>query len=401
MPTDVDKIVDGFLHPTVLPIIGVPTYETLAALNLQLNANAASVQSNLGNGQLGLLYLTVSPALYATLSATAFIPPANPGAVPVPLPAGATAAQITAGIRQHATELMLFREYLATDKALKQQVISTVNAMYLRALSHRITGFANVTTRQLLDHLYTNYGRLNPADLQTNDTRMRNQYDPNQPIETFYDQIEDAVALADAANAPYTPAQIVSIAYNTVFSTGMFPEACREWRRLPRADQTWARFKTDFALAHQEFRDSQVTSNQAGYHHANAAFELQQDTAAALANLATATASDRSTVANLTNTNSNLSVELAQATAKLALAEATITALKVEVTALKSNTHGNSNNQFNRTPRTYPPNSNYCWTHGFKVNRNHTSTTCSKPIDGHQRNATRENTMGGSQRGKE
>ena len=59
--------------------------------------------------------------------------------------------------------------------------------MYLQTLSHRVTGYANVTTRQLLVHLYATYGRLSPSNL---------------PIESFIDQIEDGVALADAAATP-------------------------------------------------------------------------------------------------------------------------------------------------------------------------------------------------------
>ena len=94
--------------------------------------------------------------------------------------------------------------------------------MYLRTLAHQITGFTNVSTRQMLVHLYTSYGRLSPADLKENDNRMRTQYDHQQPIETLFDHIEDAVNLAAAGEAPYSNAQIVSIAYNIVFSTGMF-----------------------------------------------------------------------------------------------------------------------------------------------------------------------------------
>jgi hypothetical protein len=233
MPSDVDHIIDGFPHPTVMPITGVPTYETLAELNLQLNANAASVQSNLGDGRLGLLFLTVSVAEYNTLSAVAFIAPVNPGAAAV-ISVGSTAAQIAARQCRHRDAQALFREYRATDKALKQQVIDAVNPMHIRTLRHRVTGFANTTTLQLLAHLYATYGRLSPADLQANDTRLR------------------------------TAEQVVSIAYNLVFTTGMFPEACREWRRRPPPEQTWVNFKTEFAIAHQEYRESQTTSNQAG-----------------------------------------------------------------------------------------------------------------------------------------
>ena len=71
----IDSIVEGFPFPIVQPsIIGEPNYESIAALHLQLNANTASVQSHLGNGVLGLLYFTVSPAVYATLLAVPFVP---------------------------------------------------------------------------------------------------------------------------------------------------------------------------------------------------------------------------------------------------------------------------------------------------------------------------------------
>jgi hypothetical protein len=41
MTISIDKIVDGFPHPNIAPIVGIPMYEPIAELNLQLNANAA------------------------------------------------------------------------------------------------------------------------------------------------------------------------------------------------------------------------------------------------------------------------------------------------------------------------------------------------------------------------
>ena len=55
MPTALDMIVDGFPFPTIPPIVGTQTYNTIAKVNFKLNSNAASVQSNLGCGTLGLL----------------------------------------------------------------------------------------------------------------------------------------------------------------------------------------------------------------------------------------------------------------------------------------------------------------------------------------------------------
>jgi hypothetical protein len=66
--------IEGFPHPTISPILGILNYETIAEVNLQLNANAASVHSNLGDGAHGLLALTINPAVYNTLSAVALVP---------------------------------------------------------------------------------------------------------------------------------------------------------------------------------------------------------------------------------------------------------------------------------------------------------------------------------------
>jgi hypothetical protein len=47
----------------------------------------------------------------------------------------------------------------------------------------------------------------------------------------------------------------------------------------------------------------------------------------------------------------------------------------------------------------YP--NNYCWTHGYKVANTHTSLSCNFPKQGHKREATRADNMGGSQANRE
>ena len=101
MPSSIEKIVDRFLFSTINPIIGTPDYESIVDIHLKLNYNSASVQSNLGCGTLGLLFLTVSPAVYATLSTTTFVPPVNPGPEPS-IPTGLT-SDVIADLRYHHT----------------------------------------------------------------------------------------------------------------------------------------------------------------------------------------------------------------------------------------------------------------------------------------------------------
>jgi hypothetical protein len=315
----IDSIIESFPHLTIPPINGLPTYKSIAGFVRLLNANAASVHSERGGGLLEHLALTVSPAVYTTLSAVIFIPPLNPGAVPV-VPGNASAAQVQTLFRAHKENLRLWQLYNHVDAALKQQLVNGVHQMYIRTLENRHTGFANVTTRQLIDHLLnTTYGNLTPTDLATNDSLFRQAYDPSQPIESLYAQIEDAIDLASAGRTPYSTEQVVANAYSLVFNTGMFPDACREWRRRPAADQTWDHFKTAFAEAHANLCLSQQTTQGAGFHSANNAMDsFVTETADAFANLATATASDRQFMADLAETNKALTKQLANKDAIIA-----------------------------------------------------------------------------------
>ena len=123
-----DKIIEGFPHPTVTPIVGQPSFDTLKTLKLLLSTNAASVISHLGNGALGLLWLVVSDTVYNTLSTTPFVSPTNPGPIPI-IPATATGAVINAITATHARESKVFHEYNNTDKVLKIQLVEALDAL--------------------------------------------------------------------------------------------------------------------------------------------------------------------------------------------------------------------------------------------------------------------------------
>ena len=73
---------ESFPHPTALPIIGHPSYETISKLNLKVKTDATSIYSHRGDRRLDILYLTVKPAVYNIQSTTLFGPPVNPGQNP-------------------------------------------------------------------------------------------------------------------------------------------------------------------------------------------------------------------------------------------------------------------------------------------------------------------------------
>jgi hypothetical protein len=121
--TSVEAFIESFPHPIIPPIEELPTYETITDVPRLLNANSASIHSELEDGQLGHLALTISPAVYATLLAIPFVAPPNPGPVPILVPNVGTTAQIQGIICDHRGSLRIWREYNNDDAALKQQLI--------------------------------------------------------------------------------------------------------------------------------------------------------------------------------------------------------------------------------------------------------------------------------------
>jgi hypothetical protein len=113
---------------------------------------------------------------------------------------------------------------------------------------------------------------------------------------------------------------------------------------------------------------------------------MDEATIGALSNLATATAADQGVVVALTQANARLVKQLKDNSNELR-------ELKALLNQERSADRGQRG--FNPSP------TNYCWTHGFKVGSTHTSLTCKMPKPGHKKEATRVDTMGGSQSNRE
>ena len=125
-------------------------------------------------------------------------------------------------------------------------------------------------------------------------------------------QVEGTVDYAATGNTLFTLLELVHIAYQLIFQTGMFTNDCNQCKRRDPDDKTWTEFMIFFATVHQELRESQATTAGAGHHAANivdnqAANQVyRQENIDAILNLSTATVSDCVLVATLAIKNSNL-----------------------------------------------------------------------------------------------
>jgi hypothetical protein len=330
-----DELIAGFPHSSLPKVTGDPTFEDLKVIRRLLNTNAMSVASYEGGGRHGHLCIIMNNEEYFAIAVDVFPVPAYPGPSAAVV-SGMTAAVIAETTRLHREATQVYCTFHNVDQAIKKLLIEAFDDEYLNALSDEIVGYANCTSLQILTRLLTYYAMISPTELTQNYERLNTLYDPNQPIETLFQQIQEARAFAVTGGQPYGAAMIVNVAYTLVFNTGLYPDACRAWQSRAIVDKTWAQFKIDFATAHREFRLTNQTAQQSGFHSANMMIEqgrdeLVKETADAIAQLATATTSDRGTVATLTTTNAKLANQLEVAHALIAQLKSEIATLKIKI----------------------------------------------------------------------
>jgi hypothetical protein len=176
----------------------------------------------------------------------------------------------------------------------------------LDILNDNMVGYANISARGMLDHLFETNGNITAVDLEINFENTRRAWDPEQPGETLFKQIQDFSDYSKAGGVLAGHPQQINVGYAKIFATGHFMSACHRWSEKPTDEKTWTQFKSHFAAAHRQYKQMQGESAAtAGYHSANAAVTHNEDqmadaTIGSLSNLATATASGRGVVAALT-----------------------------------------------------------------------------------------------------
>ena len=205
---------------------------------------------------------------------------------------------------------------------------------------------------------------------------------------------------AKRAGMPIADIKLVMMALAAVLAAMHFPRKVDDWEGLPALGRTWPAWKTTFCFAHLK-RQRQILASGGGEPLGGAHGVLPTDPPAtinrlevALNNLALAATNNAAMLQQLTAANLALTNSVAALTAtnkKLVDAAAT------RVPATPPGTGG-------RLPGSGAPNKpfkgNYCWTHGHKCSKLHTSATCLYPAAGHHKDATLANTFGGSKKDK-
>ena len=229
-------------------------------------------------------------------------------------------------------------------------------------------------------------------------TNMHQYYTQADGIPQYIIMLEDAQKKAKRADMPIADVELVMMASAAVLAAQHFPREVDDWEGLPAASRTWTAWKTAFCLAHLK-RQRQILASGGGEPlggaHGVTPTPFLPDSmdrfGSALDNLALAATNDKTVLEQLTAANLALTGTIATLTAtNKTLAD------KARAGAAGTPRPPGTPGKVTRNPHR----GNYCWTHGHRVSKEHTSATCFNKAAGHKDDATRANTMGGSENDK-
>ena len=387
---DIDYKNNFFQYPDLTRIIGEPTTASLITLHTEVKSNAQAVNSPLGGGENGHLGLVVTPEVYATLvpGDTPYVRPVNPGNLIIN--GDETQYQIAQRRQEHDEATRAFRELIGVERALIQQIVSALEPKYLRALRNPVTGKITKTIPEIFEYLFDTYGDVSPQELRMLTSQVEAlTFPPNEPVDTIFAEIDELGTIAELAKAPMSEQQKINMGYLLLQNTQVYTNGLNKWNQRERAEHTWENFKTHFRNAQKALRRTGALTVQEAINHADIVDLVQQGVKLAMAEQNNSVSTAHTTISETQQDSANsITSDITMQTLQ---AQMEMMRHMMETMKTMQSNSGNNSKKGKRNPNQ----SKYCWTHGMC---SHTGFDCRTPADGHKKEATVENKMGGSMR---
>ena len=395
-----------FKYLELTRIIGEPTTSCLIVILKEVQANASSVQSDLGSSEDGHLGLVCSNKVYEDLipMAIPYIWPDNPGRLQVEQ--GMTQHAIAQIRNEHAEATRVFREVIGVKRALRQQIVTAVERKFLCALRTPGANKLTHTIPAIFEHLFSTYGYVTPQDLRELMTRVESiSFPPQEPLDTIFSEINDLATIAEYANAPITAFQKINMAYFYFQKCGIFKSALTRWDDTEDDAKIWPGCKDHFRAAHKAMKRTGALTTQDTLNRDTVAHMVQEELHQVL--LASQESPDLLDITAPDNISTGTSL-IPQATATTTSSSTTSIALDITMQtfqqqmammqqlmmqqiAMSQQTDSTSTSS-HKNKRKWNQ-QKYCWTHGAC---NHNSPDCRTKADRHQDSATFQHCKGGS-----
>jgi hypothetical protein len=205
----VEDVIARFPHPILPTVEGESDYQTIHATRKFLQANSWAIDTHLGGGTLGHVGLIISDAAYSKISPPTAGEPTvwetsdAPGRALATM--DGTAAQLSAARHIWEEDVQTYRTCTSVQQALKNQIIGVFKPMYLEILNENMVGYANISARDMLDHLFETYGNITAVDLEINFEHMRRAWIPSNQRRPSSSRFKTVLTILRQEASPSVP----------------------------------------------------------------------------------------------------------------------------------------------------------------------------------------------------
>lgn len=163
-----------FKYKIPKPIQGTPTNKTLKRLKTELQANASSVESDLGGGDHSCLGLVLTDEEYTNVTPPPppFIVPVFPGALNIE--PGTDQVQAFALREQYMEAKRKYYECKNIEKSLQRHIQDAIEDKYLESLVNEDTQLIQEDIPIVLEYLFGIYGKI-PSEEVKNNVKQRSE----------------------------------------------------------------------------------------------------------------------------------------------------------------------------------------------------------------------------------
>jgi hypothetical protein len=161
-----------------------------------LNENAISISFMSGGCAHGHLGIIMTQVEYAAISASPWVDPFNPNAIPI-IAAGTNAVDSAQLARMHDECRRIYTNRINVEQALKTLILEAYDNMDTSQLEYYLLQYATRSSIEILMHLKQTYGFINATQLAENYNKMTAPINFQDPIETLFKKIEDGVRSAN------------------------------------------------------------------------------------------------------------------------------------------------------------------------------------------------------------
>ena len=112
------------------------------------------------------------------------------------------------------------------EDILKQKLLGSLEEKYFKGQCQAYINYSNRALAVLIQHLYDYHGTISPMGIEESEQKMNQEWSLLDPMVDLFEQIEEGVEFAEAANTPIPGWEVVNIAYLLILKTGGMEKAC-------------------------------------------------------------------------------------------------------------------------------------------------------------------------------